>query len=229
MLSQLRGVFQRFALKHRLITVPGFPITDPTGRQIANIERITLKGRQVHVAGWTLAREVRLQGSDGETRTTPSILRHDVAEALGVQPKVGFSAAQAFGTGLFTLVMVPEAGPPISRSFTPFSVGALRLNRLKLVGRFAAQMLRLGPSVARWVATREPAARARVKAALGLQGIADALPLDPRFLTAETGAHPDNSPAQPVTLIIPVYNAFDLLQECLARVESHTDRPGGRW
>lgn len=83
------------------------------------------------------------------------------------------------------------------------------------------------PAVIGWCVARDPArraqAKARVKARLHLNVTPVALPMQDGLFP---GSPPPAPPLdQPVTIVLPVYNAFHLLPEVLARVEDKTDLP----
>ena len=79
------------------------------------------------------------------------------------------------------------------------------------------------PAALAWRLSRDPRHRQRVKAGLGLLTPPEAGPLLPGLLRDPAKTEPVS--AEPVTIILPVYNGFDLLPEVLGRVEDHTDLP----
>jgi GT2 family glycosyltransferase/glycosyltransferase involved in cell wall biosynthesis len=94
---------------------------------------------------------------------------------------------------------------------------------LRLMGRFVKTVVGLIPQIIRWFISHDHHSKALIKAKLGLN----------HFRTA-TGPVADNLFADtleelptdvPVTIILPVYNAPDLLRQCLERVSDHTDLP----
>ncbi len=93
--------------------------------------------------------------------------------------------------------------------------------RRRLRRAFLADLLRASPALLRWAVTRDPVARIRIKHALGLEAVTEGLPIDPRYFT---DAPPPRS-RRPISIILPVHNAFDLLAETLRRVGAHTDVP----
>jgi len=87
--------------------------------------------------------------------------------------------------------------------------------------RFVIDGTRALPAVIGWLITRDPVWRARVKARLHLNVTPVALPMQDG-LFAEGPPQPLD---HPVTIVLPVYNAFHLLPEVLGRVEDNTDLP----
>ncbi|MEM9232103.1 MAG: glycosyltransferase, partial [Pseudomonadota bacterium] len=94
--------------------------------------------------------------------------------------------------------------------------------RRALVLPFVTSLVRLAPQIWRWRRHGDLGAREAVKERLGLVPRSYAAQLRPELL------RPAPEPAgfdKTVTLIMPVYNAFDLLRKCLERVERHTELP----
>ncbi|MBK5932938.1 GT2 family glycosyltransferase [Rhodovulum imhoffii] len=96
----------------------------------------------------------------------------------------------------------------------------LRIRQVRLVPGFVKAMVRAAPAGLRWMRHKNPADRARVKSALGLAALPPHL-LHPEILSWRKLPQTGGS----VTLIVPVYNAFDVLPECLDRLIHHTDLP----
>ncbi len=111
--------------------------------------------------------------------------------------------------------------------------GALRRARRKLAWRFWREFLPLVPHIARGMQRNDPDLPRRVKEALRLGhggGPHTRGPvLDARFLrnasTTGHGARDTITPPSPISVILPVYNAFELLDEALSRLRDHTDLP----
>lgn len=218
MFHRLRGLFQRYARRHRRIEAPGFPLA-PAG----HVDRVVLSRGRVMFIGWSPADRVILTGADGQSVARPGIARQDVADATGFGLRVGFEISQPYGDGRFTLSS--ETGGTVKTCETePFSAALLRRSRIALAARFALALLRAAPAIADVLLTANPAARNRIKTALGLDTRPEAAPLAPGLFAAP-GLSAPPAASVPVTLVMPVYNAFDLLPEVLDRVVRHTDLP----
>lgn len=106
------------------------------------------------------------------------------------------------------------------------------LAALRLLPGFLVGTVRALPLLLRWLRTRELSLRTAIRDVLGLTD--DGLPreIDRRFFPA---GRPELCPGQraeplgqtpaAVTIILPVYNSFELLAEAIDRVEAHTDLP----
>jgi GT2 family glycosyltransferase/glycosyltransferase involved in cell wall biosynthesis len=213
-------LFKRYERRHRAITARGFRLSGVRG----HVDRVRLDGTRLTVTGWTAGDRVTLTTPAGEASGAPSILRQDVAEAHGLPLQTGFELTAPHGPGVFTLT-VEAGGDAHVQTRSPIPRGQLWAARLHLGARFGAALLGVVPSIIRAVFHHDAAARDRVKSALGLDLITEAGRLDPAFF-----AVPDPSAAPPpegetITILLPVYNAFGLVQQALARVVAHTDLP----
>ena len=223
MISRIRGLFQRYAIQHRVIEVSGFSLSRKAGPVHGHVDRVVLRGRKATFIGWCSADRVLLRGRDGQVVIRPGILRQDVAQVTGLSPQVGFETTMPFGNGHFTVTCETGAEQTLYKA-NPIPAWKRGLNRSWLLLRFASTLLRISPALIRFWRTRDLIAGARIRAALGLRHVPEAVPLDPALF-----APPPKTPPAPVpgavTIVLPVYNAFDLLPEVLDRVVRHTDLP----
>lgn len=98
------------------------------------------------------------------------------------------------------------------------------LHRVALWGGFAMACTQVLPAAWGWYRKREPRYRTAIRRALGLEEGMGFGPLDPALLP-QAGTMTDGPLPAGLVIVIPVYNAFDVLQDCLARVAAHTDLP----
>jgi GT2 family glycosyltransferase len=221
-LNRIRGLFHRYERRHRQIVAAGFPLPGVAG----HVDRVLLQGARVTFVGWSTADRIVLVGADGQSAVRPQIARQDVADSLGLPAAVGFEISQPYGSGTFTL-SAESGGTADPVEVTPIPAARLIRHRLGLALRFAATVAGLTPDIAAALLRHDPAARTRIKTALGLHAvIPDAGPLEPALFDGPGTPAPDLAPEPgPITLILPVYNAFGLLPEVLDRVLRHTDLP----
>lgn len=90
----------------------------------------------------------------------------------------------------------------------------------RLLPQFCARALGALPDAIRWYRDRNPAARVAVRNRLGLAPNTTAMGLPDGLFQPQ--AVPE---ASGVTIIMPVYNGFEILREALARVRQNTDVP----
>lgn len=222
MINRIRGLFQRYARAHRQIEMPGFALGGPGAPIEGHVDRVVLKGARITFSGWCTAERIRLSGTEGQSTARPDIPRQDVAAARSLPPRVGFEISQGFGDGRFTL-SAERRDQQLQRQLQPIPPRRLRAEQRRLALRFGWTLLRLAPQILRALRHGDPAARAAVKSALGLAAVPEAAPLQGQIFASAEGIAPADP--VPVTLILPVYNAFDLLVEALERVRAHTDLP----
>lgn len=226
MYSHLKSLYLRFKAQHFELTVPGFPIKTKAGLLIGNVDQITLTDHKIAFQGWCKADRVTLMTNGGGTASAnPGTLRTDVSEAYGGSPQVGFHLEEAFGNGRYTLTLeraqkdvAPLHIRPVSRMRRQLAFAVFKLTFLKVV------LLAL-PDVMKWKLRKDYAARLWAKNRFGLNMAADGHRLDKSlFYKAEVASTPPPLEVK-ITIILPVFNAFDLLPEVLTRVVKNTDLP----
>ncbi len=218
MFFRLHALYLRY-VAHHADRLGGFSLPRQKRRKLGRIEQVRRAGGVTRIIGWTSARQLRLTWPGGEVTIQPSIQRADVARRYGLALETGFEVDAPEGKRPLMLHVPRAAGEdlvlPVPHPSDPPSPAARR----RLFRAFAVDVLRAGPALLRWAMTHDPGARTRIKRILGLDAVKEGLPIDPRYLT---GAVPPRS-LRAITIILPVYNAFDLLAETLRRVEAHTD------
>ena len=237
-LVRFRALFARYAAAHQTLVGPGFELTDGAGRRIGVVESVHLGMSRVRVTGWAMAERITLQGGMSKVSTQPSRLRADVADQLGdgasvAEANVGFELRMlrpemTVARPLILLVSPQGAGEAGLATPEVFVVPLPRspFTQIRLMVSFGLCLIRLIPDLATWVLTRDPKIRARVKRVLGLDPVPQAGLIDRRILSVPSGLPSDGGRGRaPITIILPVYNAFDLLAEVIDRVVGHTDLP----
>ena len=225
MFYRIQGLFQRYVRAHCRIDAPGFSLATADQPRLGHVDRVVLAGHRISFIGWSLGERITITGVDGQASARPDIPRQDVADALGVGNRVGFEITLPLGDGRFTIQAECD-GRRHDTQVEPVTARAQKRARIRLALRFVRTLAVSLPSIARAMLRDDPVARDRVKRALGMELVSEAGPLDPQLFMAPDGGgatqHPD---PEPVTLILPVYNAFDLLPDVLERVLRHTDLP----
>lgn len=224
--KRVAGVFERYAAEHLDCVCQGHPLQDTKGRTLGHIDRIRVNGTRMTVEGWADANRLILLTGELRHVVEPQLLRRDVAEATGLPGELGFFL-EAVGPGAHQtgdvpiLIVEPKSGTPVA---VPLPLPAAGQARRKLLLRFLREMIGVAPSVVKWRLTRDPRHRAAIKRALGLTGIAQAEALNPEVL-AQAEAPKALPRDSRITIILPVYNAFDILPEVLDRAVHNTDLP----
>lgn len=294
MLNLISQVFWRYAVQHLDLRKPGFALLDDAGHQIGHLDLIAIQGNRIHLEGWCEASVVAVLVNGERSQTEPKLRRDDVVAARGGDPgqALGFVLDAPFAEGR-TLFSVEIGATRYIQPLETFAVEEIRKGRRRLIWRFLRDGTRALPSALRWIATRDPAAKARIKTALRFNDLppvpqmsgqlfdgapapvfaplpaapqptvvvpvapppaapvpmpAPAAPVVAPQLPASPVAAPPPAPVsapppvpQPaavpdrpmpaglmqtaITIILPIYNAFELLPEVLDRVARHTDLP----
>lgn len=217
MFNRIRGLFQRFERRHRYIQARGFALSQRGAPLQGYVDRVVLEGTRLTFVGWCVAGQITFTSATGRVQTRPDIVRQDVASTLGVPPLVGFEISLPYGPGPVTVTLDEDS----SRQIIPIRGHRMLRHRLALIVRFGWTLLRLTPAIAAVLLRHDPAARTTIKNALGLQTVVAAAPLDTSLFEVTEPA----PVTVPITVVLPVYNAFDLLPEVLDRVINHTDLP----
>lgn len=223
--SQFNRLFERYAARHLNVTLGGLTLTDAQGAVIGYVEQVCLQGGRFRVMGWVQAKSVTLILGNLRVSTPPHLNRQDVAEAVGCSAQVGFDVSVPAIKGESTLVLETDQGT-VDFSVPVPGRAAIQRERLRLRGVFTKKMLLLAPAIVRGLATRDMHLRRHIRDALDLNPVTTAVLLDTQLFGAEEGTSDDEAVPQQVTgvtIILPVYNAFELLEDVLECVVRHTD------
>lgn len=225
MIRRLQGLFQRYALAHQVVQLPGFEMLDEQGQRIGYLDRVSVAGNRIMLEGWTIGREVHMVLNGNARQVMPSMARADVAEALAIDPDtlLGFAVGQHFDEGRCVLGVTMDAGKTyFSEVYVPDLEEIGRASKA-MRAPFARDLMRASPHLMKWAMTRSPDARAGIKRALRLSDQVTGVTLfDADLLVPGTDTPPR---PQDITIVMPVYNAFDLLEEVLQRIRDNTDLP----
>jgi GT2 family glycosyltransferase len=197
----------------------GFALPRRAGKTSGQVEIVTRARGMTLVTGWTTAVELRIDWPGGHAVRVPSINRPDVARIFDLPPATGFEFELPETARPLTLTVTWASGAtdtvPVPHPSSPPTRAAKR----RLRRAFLRDIGRALPAAMRWGLTRDLQARRQIKTILGLDTVQPGLPIDPRYL-----GPPDGSRAtRPFTIILPVYNAFDMVTACLERLARNTD------
>ncbi len=224
--ARYRWLREYYTLHHLQLNLRGCPFRDAQGGTLGYLEELRLHQGRLHLRGWTLAREVTIRHGDILIRPRPNEERADVAAATGCEPQVGFKASLPYaGNESLHLELGEGHGPRVTiRHPLPLKRARLRAH-LRLRLRFWRDVLPLLPMVLRGLSRQDTDLHRRIKTALRLgQGDAEPL-LNPAFLSSDADQPLAPAASGGVVVIMPIYNAFDLLPEALDRVVANTELP----
>lgn len=208
MLGRTLRIFDRFAEANLRIDLRA---PDP-GALPGRIARIELRQNRLLLEGWIAAPRIGLRLGAATSWARP--------QAEPGPDKGHFLFDLPYEPGSAALIVQTEAGveeialPGLSRQRMAWA-------RVMLMVRFLWILLRHMPAIWRWKRHGDLCSRQRVKEALGLAVPAAAGEM-PSGLLADVIAERARARG-PVVIVMPIFNAFDLLAESLRRVEAHTD------
>ena len=238
--QRLAGLFARYCAAHVHVVTPGMPLTGPSDETLGHIDRITLHGHRYVIEGWADVEGLIFSHAGQHQDLTPNLPRLDVIAAF---PKLqtatpGFSIAASKGLGSVTLTLVRGG----VQFVFPVPVPTARMvaqARAILVLPFVRDLGRAAPILLHWLATKDPADRGRLKQKLRLVVPVKAKVLQPFLFLQDCMSHlpetrkaletlrlhPPARSLRAITIVLPIYNALDLLPEVLDRILRHTDLP----
>ena len=229
MLRALKQLFLRFLHEHMVLEKPGFDLVDQTGMNFGHLDLIRLRNGRLEVEGWADASQVVLiQGTERCARI-PDLARADVLHAIGkkVGRTPGFVLDLPFRDNPFYFVRVVGTHQHI-HTITGFERREVRRAQMQLLLPFLHNCLRALPAFARWSLWKDAKYRTVIKTRFGIGSPEPTEKITPHLFkedVTEPGNHVADVNAVPATIILPVFNALDLLPDVLARVMTHTDLP----
>lgn len=229
MLGRILQLFRRYARQHATITAAGFPLFDGTGGLNGHVDRVELRQGRLELAGWTKCERVTLVCDDFRAETRPDILRPDVSalhpDVPAARP-VGFFLAAPYGQGP-GIVICHDGSEHYVNRVPQFARGRRLRAELRQLPGFLARLVAGLPEILRWFLGRDLAARTAFKKRLGLDLVPTPAALNPGLFAAARASAPTAPAPAPgeITIILPVYNALELLKEALERIVAHTDLP----
>lgn len=221
-------VLKRYLNKNLVITDRcSYPLI-VSGQVIGAIDSVSYTGSGISVSGWANAEEVIIASPDTQVKVKTGLLRTDAEVEHNTISNPGFHASFPSAFGPITLGISYNG---VHSSLSTHGVRHVGIWKQKaaLCATFAQKALRSIPDVMTWRFSHDEIikqqAKTRIKHRLGL-AISDHLKetmLDADVFEKTEQLVPVS--AGPITIVLPVYNAFDLLQDCLARIVVHTDVP----
>ncbi|WP_197054777.1 glycosyltransferase [Paracoccus sp. PAMC 22219] len=229
MINKVLHLFHRYAHRHAAMQKQGFPLLDSSGNVFGHIDRITIRENRLGVEGWALAGMVGLVSRDQAIECAPSLTRDDVLNkfgdargktpgfALDIPLNIDYSAFWAEIDGVRYVQTIPR-----------ITINDLRAMRRGQIIPFIKNGVRAFPSGISWLIYRDPLSAARIKTALGLNTVPRTGQLNTLLFASDVetkNCPPPELELTGITIIMPVYNALNLLPEVLTRVVDHTDLP----
>ncbi len=201
------------------------------GEQVGFIDRIEFRNGRLRVQGWVSSAALVTLEFGGLTRSSVPVLpRVDVAQKTGLASQLGFDISISLTAGQFcamklaTLRFEPRGdGPQIEPMVIEFK--NLWRAKARSDAQFVMACFKAGPPALRWLAKRAPQDRAKVLEALALNPIAVTSEFSSALFDVPVSVAMEPEAQIRITIILPVYNAFELLPDVLGRIVRNTDTP----
>ena len=224
MIRQTVSLFKRYANRHAYAQYSGFPLMDSAGENFGYVDRITIREGRIWIDGWALSGLVGVANHEQAVECIPNVSREDVLNELGdIRFRTpGFKLEMPFSEN-YTVFWADILGTRYMYTLPKISIRNIQRT---LIGAFLRDITKALPAILHWFLYRDARSAKRIKFALGLNAIPRSGRLNPLLFSKEEKNRDDlsNVIAQTgVTIVLPIYNAFDLLPEVLARVLNNTD------
>ncbi|MCA8883507.1 MAG: glycosyltransferase [Rhodobacteraceae bacterium] len=215
-MTQLVRLFHRFADEHARLSLAGFPLRNRSGRTLGQITAVRMRRCRYEVEG---------SAPDADLTLICAATRAEIRGDRGTRSDDGDFALDLPLGRRTPILVVKVDGERHAIALPRINAARMALARTAVLPRFCVTVVRLLPDVVKWHRMQDLDARERIKRRLGFSQNAARMVLDPEFLedTKPVAAPPQIR--RPVTIVLPVFNAFDLLGTVLDRVKRHTDLP----
>jgi GT2 family glycosyltransferase len=213
-LARLRGLYERYAAAHLLVARPGGALAPGL-----TVDRIARRGTRTEVAGRCAEPGARLAVHCGDEAMPAAVTQASPDPAGG---GARFALDLPATAARLTLACIGPDGAATHHPLPAIPPAAIAWARAALVPGFLARLAAAAPLILRFAVTRADSLRGPIRRRLGL--VTAPLPglLDARLFDAPP---PPPADAPAITIVLPVYNAPDLLSEALARITAGTDLP----
>jgi|JYMV01.1.fsa_nt_gi GT2 family glycosyltransferase/glycosyltransferase involved in cell wall biosynthesis len=224
MLRHIRHLYLRYVERHGVVINRPRALYASDRTLLGYAEKFKLRGNKIEVTGWTVADRVDAEIDGISVSVAADINRGDVTQRLNIEWAAGFAfrlPLQTSPASSISLKLHVGEHQHLLDLTLPGRLSRVKAN-LKLMTRFIRDVVPILPVGVHALFTGDPWARGRVRDALGLGVVQEVVKLSPGLISVDGPPKPAPK-EQRVTIILPVYNAFDLLPEVLGRVVRHTD------
>lgn len=222
LLAKLRRLFHRYSDRHFKLGPWSQSLRVEGRKHAGHIDRIWVSDGKLHLAGWTTANRLELECAGYLRKFAPHTRRADVSVKLGLRADCGFQASIPWQERSVSLHLDFD-GALVKLALDLPSRRRVFYAKAKLLARFIAECAAAAPLLLKGLLAPNSTVHALIKQRLRLTHGAPTRKLETRLFDC-SGLTPTPT-SVPITIIVPVYNAFDVLQECLRRLVDHTDLP----
>ncbi len=233
MIRSATNLLRRYQAINAVFTAAPHPLHEPDGRLLGCVELTEFRAGRVRITGWCLSDSLRLVTLTGAVAVRRHLHRGDITLAIGEAEMhrsgnsgrlVAFDEETVWHGGPLFLELQRDH-EVLNWQLPVPSERQIRLARRRLLLPFARKCAGAIPKAVVYLRRGRPKALR--------SGLADHFGLYPpqptslRRFDGSVFAPSDaqTRPAPAVSIVLPVYNAFDLLPEALARIEANTDLP----
>ena len=222
MLSQISRLFNLYCDYHYSVPAPGFAVVGVDGENWGHVDRVHFGHGSVRVEGWSTVDKVALGSRSNLIWQRPNLPRQDVAVAqdLPFDRCTGFNLSSSESPEEVVLSL-QNGSSSLQITLPRVKSWEFHKARLSIRASFFQRALRNLPTLAKAYFNPTDANKTQAKRALRLVSNQSVNTLDKKFFEH---SRPSLSP-ECVTIIMPVYNAFDLACTALERIEKNTDLP----
>lgn len=212
---------------HRLVKLRSRNIGSRRLSRLGRVERIEIAGNHLLIEGWSFSPSLTIRHGGEKIEVKPSQSRADVQAVFGGAGHDGFGVSLSYLEGAIEIEAVDGESTVIVRY--DWSIVVRRaLSNLQMSAAFVRDCVRAVPFVLAWSRAKgsieKSNAKRDIKAAFRLDKAARKVLS--RISVEDLTSQPFDGPRPAgITIVLPVYNAFDVLHLCLERVIAHTDVP----
>jgi O-antigen biosynthesis protein len=237
---RLTALFARYSAAHLCVAGRAVPLLGEDAQLLGHIDRMSIRGQRLVIEGWADAGQIVVSHAGERRNLSTTLPRHDVTAKFPelARENPGFAVDLPRGEGLVSLTLVRNTHHLVYNVQAPTHL-AIRAAQLRLIPPFLRDLAKAIPVILHWFATKDPADRARLKHHLRLTDSAPSRAMQPLLFLADSLAQlPEKQqiaelarlqPAalahRAITIVMPIYNALDLLPQVLDRVLRHTNLP----
>ena len=214
MLGRLLRLFDRYADQTLRLDAPGVDLCDAAGRCFGRLERQTLLRNRLLLEGRTDARRIGVALGRSQIWTVPD------------QGQAGsFALDLPFEPGPFhILAEMADDAPPLTATLPGFAARRVARARMLRWLPYLVTLAGLLPQIWRWKRHGDPVAREAIKERLHLVPPSQAVEMDAAAILGDADHRPP--PFSAATIVMPVFNAFDLMSDATVRVLRHGSGDG---
>jgi len=224
LLGRMYRIFQRYADSHVAFDLPGGTLRDIQGHEIGTVRSVHVRGTRLQLSGVAQAQSITMR-----INQTAQTIHPTPDPGHNNRPVFAFDLPLETGPIQITLESKTTSASQVFGGVTSFRLARARAT---LGVRFLWTILKALPQIYVWKWQGDLGARESVKQRLGLVPqslakplLADSLLVWPTGPVASEAATDFTAPSR-ATLVMPVFNAFDMLPEALSRIAAHS---GDQW